>query len=89
MDIYENQRLRAAIREVINTQIRNNDPPETKQAISRLQNQGFSEEDALRLIGYVVVSEVLTVLQENRQYDQEKYIAALNGLPGLPGKNRA
>jgi hypothetical protein len=80
----ENQRLRAAIMEVINTQIRENEPPETKNALIRLQNRGFSEKEALRLIGYVVASEVFSVLQENRQYDKAKYIAALNNLPRLP-----
>jgi hypothetical protein len=80
----ENQRLRKAILEVINTQIRENDPSETKKALSRLRKQGFSEEESLRLIGYVVASEVFSVLQETRQYDKDKYIAALNALPRLP-----
>ena len=84
MEKAENKRLRAAILEVINTQIRENDPPETKQALIRLREQGFSEEEALKLIGYVVASEVFSVLKENRQYDQEKYISALKNLPRLP-----
>jgi hypothetical protein len=80
----ENERLREAILAVINIQLRDNDPPETKQALIRLQKQGFSEEEALRLIGYVVASEVFSVLKENRQYVKEKYISALNDLPRLP-----
>lgn len=84
----EDQRLREAILEVINTQIRENDPPETKKTLSRLRNQGFSEEESLRLIGYVVASKVFSVLQENRQYDKVKYIAALNDLPRLPWEKK-
>jgi hypothetical protein len=80
----EDQRLREAILEVINIQIRDNDPPETKQALIRLQEQGFSEEDTLKLIGYVVASEVFSVLKEKRQYDKGAYISALNDLPKLP-----
>ena len=80
----EDQRLREAILEVINNQIRDNDPPETKQALIRLQEQGFSEKDALKLIGYVVASEVFSVLKKNRQYDKEKFLSALNNLPKLP-----
>lgn len=79
-----NERLKKAILEVINIQVRDNDPPETKKNLIRLQAEGFSEEEALRLIGYVVASEVFGVLQENRQYDKGKYIAALNRLPKLP-----
>lgn len=84
METSENRRLRKAILEVISKQIRDNDPPETKQTLLRLQGQGFSEKEALKLIGYVVVSEVFTVLKENRTYDQGKYISALNALPKLP-----
>jgi hypothetical protein len=84
MENTENERLRAAILEVTNNQIRDNNPPETKQALIRLQEQGLSEEEALKLIGYVVASEVFNVLKENRQYDKEKYITALNNLPKLP-----
>ncbi len=80
----ENQQLRKAILEVINNQIRDNDPPETKQTFVRLQEEGFSEEETLKLIGYVVASEVFTVLKENRPYDHKKYISALNALPKLP-----
>lgn len=84
MEKADNLKVRQAILEVINSQIRENDPPETKQALVRLQTQGFSEEEALKLIGYVVASEVFSVLQENRQFDRINYISALNDLPKLP-----
>jgi len=85
----ENQQLRKAILEVINNQIRDNDPPETKQTFVKLQEEGFSEEETLKLIGYVVASEVFTVLKESRSYDKEKYISALNALPKLPWEKEA
>ena len=84
MEKTEDQRLREAILEVINNQMRDNDPPETKQAFLRLHKEGFSKEETLKLIGYVVASEVFTVLKENRPYDNEKYIEALKALPKLP-----
>jgi hypothetical protein len=84
MKATDSDRLRYAILEVINTQIRENDPPETKQALVRLQDQGFSEQEALKLIGYVVASEVFSVLREERQYNKKKYAEALNNLPRLP-----
>lgn len=84
MEKTADQRLREAVLEVINHQIRDNDPPETKQALIRLKEQGFSEQEALKLVGSVVFTEVFRVIKENRQYDREKYIAALNNLPRLP-----
>ena len=84
MEISDNERLRRAILEVIRKQVRDNDPPETGQALKRLRQKGFSEAEALKLVGYVVASEVFGVLKENRQYDEKKYIEALNRLPTLP-----
>ena len=85
----ENKKLRKAILEVINTQIRENDPPEMKQTYIRLKDEGFSEEETLKLIGFVVASEVFTVLKENRSYDKVKYISALKALPRLPWEKEA
>ncbi len=89
MENIENQQLRKAILEVINNQMRDNDPPETNQTFARLQKEGFSEEEALKLIGYVVASEVFTVLEESRSYDKAQYISALNALPKLPWEKEA
>ena len=88
MEKTEDQRLRKAILEVINNQIKDNDPPETKQALVRLQEEGLTEEDALKLIGYVVASEVFTVLKENRKFDKAKFSSALNALPKLPWEKK-
>ena len=89
MENIENLQLRKAILEVINNQMRDNNPPETNQTFARLQKEGFSEEEAFKLIGYVVASEVFTVLKESRSYDKAKYISALNALPKLPWKKEA
>ena len=78
------QRLKRAILEVVKTQLRENDPPETKQTLERLLQQGFTEQEALKLIGYVAAGEVFAVLKEGRPYDKQKYLAALQALPTLP-----
>jgi hypothetical protein len=80
----ESQKLKAAILEVIKTQIRDNEPPETKATLIRLQSNGFSEDEAMKLIGYVVASEVFSVYREDRRFDEIKYIEALKALPKLP-----
>ena len=80
----DNHKIQKAILEVIYNQIRDNNPPETKLTLIRLLGQGFTETEALKLIGYVVASEVFSVLQTNRTYDENRYISALNALPELP-----
>jgi hypothetical protein len=46
-------RLRAVILEVVNNQLRDNTPPETKRNLKRLVAEGYSIEKAKRLIGVV------------------------------------
>ena len=73
-----------AILEVVENQLRNGDPPETRQTYERLVKSGYSDEEARDLIGCVVVSELLDVVKNHRPYDHERYVAALKRLPTLP-----
>jgi hypothetical protein len=38
-----NEKIREQIFEIINNQLRNNDPPETKATFDRLRKQGFDD----------------------------------------------
>ncbi len=67
--------------EVVENQLRDNTPPETKQTLDRLIKEGHSEEEAKRLITIIVASEIFGVLKHKRPYDQARYIAALQQLP--------
>jgi hypothetical protein len=76
--------LRSTIFEVINNQIREGTPPETKETYDRLLSEGYSEEEVMKYIGAVVSSEIFAVLKEGRPYDKDSYVAALKALPRLP-----
>jgi hypothetical protein len=45
--------------EVVENQLRDGNPPETKQTFDRLLAEGHDEAEARRLIGCVVVAETL------------------------------
>lgn len=60
--------------EVVENQLRDGTPPETKQTLDRLIKEGHSEEEAKRLIATVVASEIFGVLKQKRPYDQARYI---------------
>ena len=77
----KNKVLNAAIMEVIENQIEGNDPPETKQTLDRLINEGYTDNEARNLIGIVVASEIFEVLKQGRPFDQKKFVSALNALP--------
>ena len=65
-------------------QLRDLDPPETKQTYERLIAEGFSDEEARRLIGSVVATEIFYLLRDEKPFDLKKYTRALSHLPGLP-----
>jgi hypothetical protein len=79
-----NPHLRAAILEVVENQIRNNDPPQTAQTLKRLVESGQSEDEAKRLIGCVVASEIFDVLKKQEPFNIDRFARALKNLPALP-----
>ena len=83
MEKNENQRLREAILEVINTQIQDNDPPETKRTLERLMSMGESRKNAIRYIGSVLSVEIFEALQNQSPYDEGRYVENLKALPKL------
>ena len=80
----QNQRLKAAIIEVVNNQTESNEPPETNQTLARLIAEGYSTQAAKELIGNVVVAEVFEVLSQGEPFDLKRYVEALNKLPEFP-----
>jgi peroxiredoxin family protein len=76
--------LRNAVFEVIENQIHDNTPPETKETYDRLRAESHSKQETMKLIGCVVASEIFGVVKEGRTYDQAAYVRALQALPKLP-----
>jgi len=78
--------LKQEILEVVNNQLENLDPPETKQTYDRLVAGGIPGQEARRLIGFVVSSEIFDVLKQQQPFDHDRFVKALNRLPTLPWK---
>ncbi len=79
-----NPALGAAIMEVVDTQLREGTPPETRRTLDRLVAAGYPEGEARQLIACAVTSEIFDVLTHKQPYDEARYIAALHRLPTLP-----
>ena len=79
-----NPQLAAAILEVVDTQLRDGTPPETRRTFDRLVADGYTAEGARQLIAHVVVREIFTVMARGERYDQARFVAALHRLPSLP-----
>ena len=78
--------LKKAILSVVNNQLKDNNPPETKQTYKRLLKEGHSESEAKRLIGCVVAAEIFDILKKKEPFNQQRFVAALNRLPKIPGE---
>jgi hypothetical protein len=81
-----NPHLRAAILEVVENQLRDNNPPETKRTFDRLVKEEYSSEEAKDLIGSVVASEIFEILKKKEEFNHKRFVEALDKLPELLGE---
>jgi len=79
-----NPHLKATFIEIVDNQLRDNDPPETRQTLERLVSQGISEEDAKIYIAQAVCVEVYHTLKHKKPFNQERYVKNLERLPEEP-----
>jgi hypothetical protein len=79
-----NPQLAAAILEIVDTQLRDRMPPETRETFDRLIALGYMPEGARQLLAHVVVREIFTVMARGESYDAGRFVAALRRLPTLP-----
>lgn len=75
---------RATIFEIIENQIRENSPPQTKATLDRLISEGIPREEAMKLIACALVDELYEIMNSERTYDESRYVANLEALPKLP-----
>jgi len=79
-----NKHAQAAIREAVENQLRDNDPPQTQQTYQRLLAAGHSIEQAKQPIGAVVASEIFDVLKNQKPFDLGRCVERLDKLPMMP-----
>src|SRR5438128_1522884 len=79
-----NPQLAAALLEIVDTQLRDRTPPETRETFDRLIGLGYTPEGARQLLAHVVVREIFTVMSRGESYDAARFVAALRRLPTLP-----
>ncbi|MRR57110.1 MAG: hypothetical protein EG824_02690 [Deltaproteobacteria bacterium] len=76
-------RVSRFILDVVEKQLNEATPPQTRETLERLMGQGFSEEDARHLIGTAVVAEMRSVVSECRSFSEERFLALLQDLPRI------
>ncbi|PHN07152.1 hypothetical protein [Flavilitoribacter nigricans] len=76
--------LRQQFMETVGKQLRDGDPPETAVTLKRLQEEGYSEQQARELISACVAAEMFTVMETNAPFNRQSFVARLKKLPQLP-----
>jgi hypothetical protein len=85
MDTSEtNPELEGAILEVVDNQIRDNDPPETRQTIDRLVEEGYTADEARRLVSTAVTVEIFLIVRDRLPFNRERFLWNLAHLPREP-----
>ena len=79
-----NEKLREQIFEIIENQLRDNDPPETKLTFDRLQKQGFDDFQTTKMIGQCLAVELMEVIKFKKPYNNARYVKNLSSLPKEP-----
>jgi hypothetical protein len=84
----QNPELRRVLLEIVENQLRDGTPPETRVTLERLTAEGFSRERALELIACVVSTEIFDLLKSGQLYDEGRYLAGLRALPQMPWEGK-
>ena len=73
-------RIQAALREALETQIREGNPPETRETFDRLRSAGIPEDNVWQMLGAALLTE-LNAARQGKGFDNERYVRRLQVLP--------
>jgi hypothetical protein len=75
---------KAAIMEVLDNQLRENNPPETRATYERLKQAGINEEETRRLLACAIAAEIFDILTNKEAFDLARFTKKLSTLPEMP-----
>jgi hypothetical protein len=76
--------FREKVFEVLETQLRENNPAETKTTLDRLIAMGYEDHEAKNLIVKCLMIEISDALNNNKLFNELRYIKNLLRLPNIP-----
>ncbi len=76
--------LKKAFMEVVENQIRDGHPPETRETLERLKSEGIAEEDARLYIGQAICVEVWDIIKNKKKFNRVRFVSNLKALPAEP-----
>jgi hypothetical protein len=79
-----NPELGKVVLEVVENQIREKDPPETRLTVDRLVGEGYTEDEARRLVSTAVTVEIFHIMRDHEKFNRDRYVWNLSHLPREP-----
>ncbi|NCA86432.1 MAG: DUF1841 family protein [Clostridia bacterium] len=79
-----NRDLKELLFGIIENQLNDNDPPETKITYDRLRSEGHNDTQAKDLLAQCVAVEIFGVFKSGKPFDEVRYIKNLKRLPKEP-----
>ena len=76
--------LHATFMEMVNRQIAESDPPETRETFERLLSEGYSPEYVKRMIGFLIAREMTRGMIQGKLFDEKSFVEHLRRLPEIP-----
>ena len=83
-----NPRLHLTLHEVVATQLWDDSPPEVWGTAVRLRDAGYDRHEILHMLARPVSEQIWGALHEERPYDHDRHVAALQALPGTWERER-
>jgi Holliday junction resolvasome RuvABC DNA-binding subunit len=76
-----NYKLKSHILEVVENQLKMDDPKCTKETFNRLIRLGYSEAESKEMIGKVLIVEIFDILKNKYVFNEKRYAKSLSLLP--------
>lgn len=67
--------------EAVDAQLEDNELPETRKTLERLEREGFSTKDVKSLIASVIAVESFLALKRDEEFNDDRFARNLNKLP--------
>lgn len=76
-----NYRLKSHILEVVENQVKMNEPKCTRETLKRLMSLGYTEVQSKEMIGRVLIEEIYYIMKNNNAFNEKRYAKKLSTLP--------
>jgi len=76
--------INAVIMETLETQLRENNPPETRATYERLKANGIDEQMVRMLLASVIAGEILAIMKTKESFNLDRFTSRLSTLPDMP-----